>query len=56
MCQKEKTDNGWLLSSLVELTRFRLEHNGRYPRYLTAVQREAYKRYAQDPIAQRVKP
>lgn len=51
MCQKEKTDNGWLLSSLVELTRFRLERDGRFPRYINAVQREAFKRF--DPIAQR---
>lgn len=51
MCQKEKTDGGWLLSSLVELTRFRLERDGRFPRYVNAVQREAFKRF--DPIAQR---
>lgn len=45
MCQKEKTDNGWLLSSLVELTQFRLERDGRFPRYITPAQREAYKRF-----------
>lgn len=45
MCQKEPSDGGWWLTSLVELARSRLERTGRFPRYINPVQREAFKRF-----------
>lgn len=43
-----------LSTCLVELIRYRLETTGKFPRYITVVQREAYKRFGiMYPITQR---
>lgn len=54
MCQKEPWGARWSLCSLVELIQYRLENTGKFPRYITVVQREAYKRFGiMYPITQR---